>query len=373
MKSLYQRFFNSLPVRFVDTDTALQTLTADELYLVRSTERSALFMAAYIELAVYLLAFLPVYRFPEFFDGHAVALGGPFTHLSQPFPWIRQLWMFGVDLVELYALLILNLAAVHGIAVATGYLQAGRKPVRTDGLIRIALAEKFRGERELGINPFDGLNHWLLYGYLLFNRAKGYVGAVAVRAGLAAVYGSDILDIFLDFSGLPIYVAINVYSTRVILRKARVVIMGQASIEALRRSLPAIALSPAERELVYDTLEFVAVSKGDYHINHYNLAQAVLGRYAIPVEASHPLTGNYLEKLRTSRPPVAELCRVIIVAGFVLDGSITGHECRQLEALRLQGILDASDAELRRFCENFVDGQGLAAIAERFIGTLQAH
>jgi hypothetical protein len=367
MERLFQRFFNALPIRFVDADEDLHLLTQDELYLVRSTERSALAAAVLIELAAYLLIFLPIYQFPDFFEGRNLNIGGPFTQLSTPVNWVRQGWMLTVTLVELYVLLLLNLAAVHGIAVATGYIRRDRKAAHTDGLIRIALEQKFEKQQEYGINPFEGLNRWLIYAFLLFNRLKGLVGSVLVRAALSNLFGREILRVYLDFSGMPIYMAINMYTTHVILRNARVVVMGQTSIEIVRRQLPRLSLSPWEKELVYDTLQFIAVNKRDFHVNHFYLTRAIVGHFGIPVEARHPLPGDYPDKLKTARQPVADICRLIIVLGFVLDGRLSRREYRQAYLLRQQGILDLDYRDMQTYCRSFVDGQGLSEITARFL------
>lgn len=369
MEHLYQRFFNALPICFVDADEDLHLLTPDELCLVRQTERWALAAAVLIELLAYLLIFLPIYQFPLLFEAKPLRIGGPFLEWSEPVAWLRQGWMLTVTLAELYVLLLMNLAAVHGIAVATGYIRRDRRAAHTTGLIRIALERKFEAQQEYGINPFEGLNHWLIYTYLLFNRLKGLIGSTFVRAVLSNLFGRDILRVYLDFSGMPIYMAINMYTTHVILRNTRVVVMGQTSIEIVRRQLPRLALSPWERELIYDTLQFIAVNKRDFHANHFYLTRAVIDHFGIPVETAHPLPLDYSEKLKDARPVVANICRLIIVLGFVLDGRISRREHRQIDLLRQQAILDISYQDLETYRRSFVDGQGLDGVTARFVDT----
>jgi hypothetical protein len=369
MEHLFQRFFNALPIRSVAADEDLHLLSPDELALVRSTERYAIAASVLIELAAYLLIFLPIYGFPEFFAARNLEIGGPFTHFSEPVGWVRQLWMLSVTLAELYVLLLLNLAAVHGIAVATGYIRRDRRAAHTDGLLRIALERKFEKQQDFGIDPFEGLNPWYLYTLLLLNRLKGLIGSVLFRAALSNLFGRDILRIFLDFSGMPIYMAINAYTTHAILQNARVVVMGQTSIEIVRRRLPRLALSPWEKELIYDTLQFIAVNKRDFHVNHFHLTQTVVEHFGIPVKPRHSLPVDYPDKLKAARPEVADICRLFIVLGFVLDGRLSRREYRQSALLRQQGILDLHSGDLQTYCRSFVDGQGLSGVTTRFIKT----
>lgn len=371
MERLYHRFFGALPIRTVQTDEDLHLLSAEELRLVRRTEYWAMAGAVLVELLAYLMVFLPIYRFPAVFDAGPTPLGGPFGGLALPFDAVRDGWMLLVTGVELYVLLLLNLAAVHGIAVATGYLKREERARETSGLIRIALARQSLGQRDYGIDPFEGMRPWVLYGFLLFNRLKGLIGSALVRAALTNLFGREMLRIYLDFSGMPIYMAINVYTTRAILRNARVVVMGQTSIEIVRRRLPKPALSAWERGLVYDSLQFIAVHKRDFHPNHLFLTRSVLEHFDIPAETRHALPEDYTAKLTSARPQVADLCRLIIVLGFVLDGRLSWRERAELERLRKRGVLDLDFATLEAYRRNFVDGQGMGEVTARYLGGTQ--
>jgi hypothetical protein len=368
MERFYYTFFQALPIKSVTTDDDLHLLSPEELHLVRKTERLALSGAVLIELVAYLFIFLPVYQFPHFFESHTVSLGGPFVHVTGKLHWAKDGWMFLVTVVELYVLLLLNLAAVHGVAVATGYIKRNQTAQETSGLIRIALDSRFSELQHFGIDPYERMNPWILYLFLVFNRLKGMIGSVIARAVLSNLFGREIMRVYLDFSGMPIYMAINMYTTHVILRNARVVVMGQTSIEIVLRQLPTLRLSPWELGLVYDSLQFIAVNKRDFHANHYYLTKAIVDHFGIEVEATHPLPADFLEKLKAARHPVTDICRLIIVLGFLLDGTLSWRERRQLTNLQQQGILELSHAELKNYLHQFVDGQGLDVVTSRLLG-----
>jgi hypothetical protein len=48
------------------------------------------------------------------------------------------------------------------------------------------------------------------------------------------------------------------------------------------------------RALVYDTLQYIAISKRDFHQNHYLLTRELLELWHVPAEARHPLPADYL-------------------------------------------------------------------------------
>jgi len=362
VEHFYRRFFDALPIRAVASDEDLHLLNPQELRLVRQTERWAMLAAVLIELAAYLIIFLPIYEFPNFFESSTLRLGGPFVHVTEEFHWLRDGWMLLVTVAELFVLLLLNLAAVHGIAVATGYIRRGGRAVEASELIRIALESRFSELQQFGIDPFERMHPWMLFLYLAVNRLKGLLGSAIIRAVLVNVFGRETLRVYLDFSGMPLYMAINAYTTHVILRNARVVVMGQTSIDFVRRQLPELSLSAWESGLVYDSLQFIAVNKRDYHANHYHLSKAIIGHFAMAVEEAHPLPEDYLDKLKAARPEVADLCRLVIVLGFLLDGSLSWRERRQLTRLNRQGILRLSYAELEAYRRAFLDGQGLDGV-----------
>jgi hypothetical protein len=367
MEHLYLRFFNLLPIRSVDSDEDLHLLNADELALIRRTERWAMAAAVLSELMAYLVIFMPIYEFPEVFEAHGLNLGGPFHSWNTPILLVRDVWMLVVTLAEMYLLLLVNLAAVHGIAVATGYIRREARAAHAPGLVQIALEQRSHGQKEFGIDPFAGMRPWVLYLFILFNRLKGLIGNALIRAAVTNVFGREILRVYMDFSGMPLYMAMNAYTTHAILRKARVVVMGQTSIEIMLRRFPRLRLNIREQGLIYDALQYIAVNKRDFHVNHYFLTEAVIRHFGIPVEDSHALPDDFPEKLRVARKPLADVCRIIIVLGFVLDGRVSWRERHQLRRLRTLGILDLSDAELDAYRRDFVDGQGLHALAERYL------
>ena len=367
MEQLYQRFIKALPISDAPADQHLHLLSPAELHRVRKTERWAQLVSVLIELAAYLVIFIPLYAFPDFFDSGRVSLGGPFVGFDTSLEWGRNGWMLLVTLAELYLLLMLNLAAVHGIAVATGFIRQEQRTEQATHLIRIALERKFEEQQSLGLNPLQGMTPWLIFLLLLFNRFKGLIGSVIIRAALTNLFGREILRVYLDFSGMPFYMLINVLTTRAILHNARVIIMGQTAIELMQRQFPNLALDAWERELLYDTLQFIAINKRDFHANHYYLARAFLEHYSIPVKPEHTLPGDYLHKLKQARKPVADLCRLGIVTGFLLDGRVSGRELQQLDRLRRLGLVDVTSGELKAFARAFVDGQGLSGLMNRYL------
>ncbi|HEY0133321.1 MAG TPA: hypothetical protein VGB85_04555, partial [Nannocystis sp.] len=169
----------------------------------------------------------------------------------------------------------------------------------------------------------------------------------------------------LDFIGMPIYMAINAYSTHVVLREARVIIMGRRLIEELTRRLPEKFAGDDPRELLHATCQFIAVSKRDFHQNHYALTKVLVERYAITVKTAPSLPEDYLGRLRAADPELRRVCVLVLVLGFILDGKVSWREDRRVATLREAGIVEYSVEEVRGFARAFLSGEGIEPLLNR--------
>jgi hypothetical protein len=161
--------------------------------------------------------------------------------------------------------------------------------------------------------------------------------------------------------------AINAYSVYAVMREARVIIMGQTIISLLIRRLPQRELSASEQELLYDTLQYIAVCKRDFHQNHYLLTRALLEFFHVPSKKYHQLPDDYPEKLKQAGEAIAALCRLIILLGFILDGRISWRERLRLRKLKQLGVLKENYAELRRYARDFLNGAGADSWSEAYL------
>ncbi len=364
MRRLYHAFFARLPVRPVANDGELHLLSPAEIAFIRRRHRQALAAAAGLSVAGFLAYFLPVYSAPALFPSAPVSL--PWLG-EVVLPWAELVWGVVLMIVEIYLLVLLNLWGVHEIAVATGLMGAHNKRELADQIIGIGLEHEHRGLLDYGIDPFLGLHRGLLFAFNLVLRLKGWLGSKLLRYLVQRLAGRLAVREVLDFVGLPIYMAINAYSTHAVLREARVIIMGQRLIERLIRRLPPTLPGPHARELVRATCQYIAVSKRDFHQNHYLLTRALVERYAIPIKAAPELPADYLQQVRDAEPAVRELCVLLITLGLVLDGHLSWRERRRIATLTREGVLPYTAADVRARCRAFTSGAGLEPLLDRHL------
>ena len=355
--SVLERVLQRLPVRhFGPRDGPLPDDSPASQH-IRRVERILVAAAALLAVLGFLAYYLPVYLLPHLFPAASVTL--PLVDDPVRVPWGELAWAVLLTTVELLLLTLLNVIGVHEIAVATGFLTAETKLERTRDLLSIGLERKSSAVTRYGIDPFEGLRPWMLFLFNLVVRLKGFLANQVMRYLIRLFLGRYAVRALLDFAGVPVYMAINAYATRAVLREAKVVLMGPDAIRFLARRFAGQALAPAERALVYDTLQYIAVSKRDFHQNHYLLTKELLELWQMTPETRHALPVDYLERLRSAPPPIRAVCRTLILAGFILDGQLSWRERLRLRRLSRLGILPVRAADVKRRLRAFLHGGGL--------------
>jgi hypothetical protein len=368
MGNHFNRFYQKLPSRITGADEQLHLLNEEEIRRLRQRQRLVMAIAGLLSVVGFLSYYLPVYLFPHLFP--SIKLAFPLIGAAIRLPWAELLWCVSLTSIELYLLTLLNIFGAHEIAVATGFITGATKPERAGAILRIGLEKKTTEVSRYGIDPFQGADKRLLFLFNSVLRLKGWFANQVVRFLLRLLLGRYAVRAVLDFAGMPIYMAINAYSVHAVMREARVIIMGQTLINLLISRLPRRELSAAEKELLYDTLQYVAVCKRDFHQNHYLLTKALLEFFRIPAEKYHHLPDDYVERLKQSPAAPAALCRLIILLGFILDGRVSWRERLRLRQMNRLGVLKESRADLKRYARDFLNGAGVDSWSYAYLASL---
>lgn len=109
------------------------------------------------------------------------------------------------------------------------------------------------------------------------------------------------------------------------------------------------------------------ISKRDFHQNHYLLTKQLLRLLQITSEKYHPIPDDYLEKLNKAHPDVGDLCRLVILLGYILDGQLSWRERFKLRDLNRAGILKESYADLKRYAREFLNGAGVGTWGKQYL------
>ncbi|MFN8353081.1 MAG: hypothetical protein U0Y10_01430 [Spirosomataceae bacterium] len=366
MKRIFSLIFKKLPIRHTAADADLHLLNTQEIRSVRQHEKAAIILAAVIGMNGVLLLYLPQYWHPDWFPISHFKVLGFVLDIS------IGATIYGVLLssIEVYLLYILNLYCAHEIAVVTGFIDKDsiNDVSKTNTLLDISLEKKNKDILRYGIDPYQGLSKQAIFLMGALFSLKAALSNVAVKLLLSRLLGRYAVREVLDLAGIPIFAFWNAVAVRVVLREARVVIMGQNLIERLLQRIPAdLHLSETDHELLYDTLQFIAISKRDYHRNHYYLTYRILEQYQIAPKQKHVLSDDYFDHLHQAPPAVANLCKMLILTGFMLDGSLSTRERNRLQLLHRRQVLDETFAQLRKWTHNFFNGKGIEPLMDKYL------
>jgi hypothetical protein len=364
---LFNLFYRLLPVKKVNTDELLFVLTNDEIKSIRRKETIAIWLAAFIGAMGVVLLYLPQYWLPKFFTVSTITLAGK----TFVVPITTIIYTITLVVIEIILLTFLNIWCAHEIAVATGFLNYQTKKHESDKrslLISIGLEKKNKEVLKYGIDPLQDLNRKALLIWNLFFILKATLSNMLFKVLIQRLLGRYAVKAVQDFAGIPIFALWNAYGTKLILKEARVIIMGQNLVEvviaAIKKDQPATV---EFKNLLYNTLQYIAVSKRDFHQNHFVLTKNLFEAYNITANENPFIKKDFIEKLLAASKEEKEVCQLLICIGFILDGKISFNEQLQIKYLQQQGLIDLSTNEIRVYQRNFLNGKGINGLIKKYI------
>ena len=364
MKLIYNLFYRLLPIKKVNTDNQLFLLTEEEIKNIHRKENIAIWSAAFIGTMGVLLLYLPQYAFPHLFPGTDIVFFGKKFSV----PVIMIVYSIILVIIEILLLTLLNIWCAHEVAVATGFLNYQKKKEKRNLLINIGLEKKNKEILRYGIDPLQGINKKALMAWNFFFILKATLSNMLFKIFIQRVLGRYAVKAIQDFAGIPIFAAWNAYGTKVILKEARVIIMGQNLIEDVcKRIRKDQQPTKAFKDLLYDTLQYIAVSKRDFHQNHFVLTKNLFEIYSIEPKDKHWLEEGYYQKLHAAGKEEKEVCQLLIAIGFLLDGKISFNEKSQIKELQKEGLTDLSTDEIKKYQQDFLNGRGIEGLISKYV------
>ncbi|MCU0432761.1 MAG: hypothetical protein MUC87_04840 [Bacteroidia bacterium] len=365
MQRLFTFWFRRLAVKKTTADHQLYLLSEEEQKSLRKLELITLWISALIGAVMVLVLYIPQYAWPDLFAESTYTL--PFTDISFPMSILSLVYGIVLVYIEILMLTALHLYCAHEIAVRTGLFSddKSKQGESVNELVRIGMEKKDKSLSLYGLDPFQGLSRWAVFLRNVVFTLKATLSNLLIKLLVRRLFGRYVMRAVLDLLGIPIFAFWNAWASRRVLREARVVIMGEHLLQALARQLKG-QIEPAHHSLVYDALQFVAVSKRDYHSNHSRLAALVLNRYGIERRSKHTLDKEYVERFKQAPAKVQELCLLVIVLGMIIDGHLSVREKLRLDKLEQKGFICFSSDEVQQWCSDFVKGKGLNDLLGRF-------
>jgi hypothetical protein len=370
MKFLYRYFYNSLKIPAVETDAYLHLLNSTERKAIQRLEWIAWVTSGLIGTLAVLLLYLPQYFMPKLFPNMDINL--PIVGVTSV-PLVATIYGVVLVFIEIWALTILHVYCIQRMAVSMGYIthEMAFLKEKQDKILAVSTEEKDKTLKSFGIDPYQGMKISQVWMINLFIALKATLSNMMVKILVRRVLGRYAVREVLDLLGIPIFAFWNIMATRNILREARVMIMGQNLIDFIAPTFEKIALKikdiPETKSLIYDTLQFIAVSKRDYHANHSYLTAKILTIFDIPIEEKHLITNDYAEHLATANPKLKRFCQLLIIIGLLLDGQISWREQQRISTFHKNGIIELSVNELITLKNDFLEGRGITQWIDQFM------
>lgn len=324
--------------------------------------KTILFASLYGALGVILL-YVPQYLFPDIFITTKYTV--PFIKFSFEVSILQLLYGFVLVGIEIWLLMQGDLKAVGKISASYGY-KAKKNNSETLELVYIGLGKDQKKFTEIGINPYQNFSKT----GLLFLRAlfliKAFLSNFIFRIILKKVLGRLAIRAVVDLAGIPIYALWNAYASSIVARKAD---MRMQAIKQMNKTgayfLKKYRDKKEFKELLYDTFEFIAVTKKSFHPTDFIYAKYFLEIFGIELKEEHKLSEDYLDKVKTLPENLKSAISQLLILGFLLDGKIGGFETSVLKRLIEEDIVPYKLEDIKKWTKDYTLGKGFDKMFEK--------
>lgn len=269
---------------------------------------------------------------------------------------------------EIILLLMLNLYAVHRIAIISGFpaVNDPRYSWYMDTLFEVGMEKIDKELLRLGINPWQGLSSWVIFLYTLWNMTRATLSNVIIKLILARSLGRFAIRAYIDLIGIPIFAFWNVYTVNRVIREAKVRVIAPSLIQQFVNQIKIeMKDNEAFKNMLMEALQFIAITKRNFHHNHYLLAQQLIQSFSIQKVKEIPASQRALiEKVKSLEPGTRQALLKLLLFGILIDGKLSWREIRFLRKLQSENIILLNVKKLKEWEKSFREGRGIPELLE---------
>ncbi len=356
-----------IAMRYLTRGQGKPSTRADEWYILNTFERKAirntqiqLYVLSALSGVLGVLAYyLPVHYYPDFFPKNKIILVGEGWEL----PIVANLYSLVLGIIEVAVLTILNLNAVHQVAVACGYPDTN-DPLYDRyiaALADVGLEKKDKRLLRLGLNPLQDVPKIWVILITIFNFLKAMMSNLLIKFLVSRYLGRAVMRLYLNLISAPIYAFWNVWAASRVIREARIRIMSPRLIEKMLSYLDQRFRDvPLFREHLYDILQLMATCTRRFHYTHYMYAQSLLHRFGIPEKEKHIWNGDEISLFQQLPEQIRFAYSFLIAFGFMIDGKFGYREEKMLKSLFDSGFSPFSTDKAWEWERLYREGYGMA-------------
>lgn len=347
------------------TDAFYHLSEAEQRLIKKIKQRSLWYSALFGALGVILL-YLPIHIYPKLFPTFSLEL--PWAGKTV-IPWAYFLYMVFLALAEIYALTWLNLMTVFAIARVCRFpdKQDEHYDVHIRLLFETSLDKTSKLQKQFGINPLAGLSPVRLFVVSTLFILKATLSNMIVKFLLKRILARFAVvgyAYYVDYFSIFIFAGWNMYATHIVVREAKMRVMGPSLIQQLVQQLHStLKDDKLFREVLLDILQIIAVAKRNYHHNHYLLAHELVKVFALPkLEEIAVEQEILLAKMQGMSDDAKQGIAKLFILGLLIDGTVSTREISFTNQLRKQGVWQITTEQLRQWEHAYTQGEGLDSL-----------
>ena len=334
----------------------------NQLKEVKKIKNKTILTAALYGAFGVIILYLPQYILPDYFINTEYTI--PYINFRFEVSIFELLYGFVLVGIEIWLLMKGDLKAVSKIASVYGY-QPDKENIETQELVYIGLGKDQKKFTEVGINPYQNFSKTSVLFLRAFFLIKALLSNFVFRIVLKRVLGRLAIRAVIDLAGIPIYALWNAYASAIVVRKADMRMQALKQMNKTgKRFLNKYKDNDVFTGLLYDTFEYIAITKKSFYPTDLIYAKHFLNIFEIAIKDEHKLSENYFKKVKSLPEDIKLAVGQLLVLGFLLDGKIGGLEIRILNKLIQYDIIPYEINQIKKWTKNYTLGNGFDEMFE---------
>jgi hypothetical protein len=229
----------------------------------------------------------------------------------------------------------------------------------TRELVYIGMGKDQKKFSEIGINPYQNFSKTGVMVLRIVFMAKAFFSNFLFRIILKKILGRLALRSVIDLASIPVYASWNAYASSVVIRKAD---MRMLAIKQMKKTGEYFLIKYKSHNdfcnLLYDTFEYIAITKKSFYPSDLIFAKHFLNIFNIEIINEHKLSDNYFEKVKSLPQDIKIAIGQILILGFLLDGRIGRFEIDIINKLIKHNIIYYTPEQIKQWTKEYRTGKG---------------
>ncbi len=327
---------------------------------VKKIKKKAMLISGLLGASGVFFLFLPRYVFPQLVPSETLII--PFTNLSVEYSVREFIYSLFLVAIEIWLLMKNDLRNVGKISKIYDLKipdYTNKIDEDTQEMVLIGLGKDKKRFIEVGINPYQNFSKPGMFLIRVVSMVKAFLTNFALKITLRKVFGRIAIRAVTDIAAIPIYAFWNAYASSVVMRRADMrMLAGKLMVETGKIFHEKFHDNIEFKNLIYDTLEYIAIAKRNFYPTDYFFAKHLLNTFEIKIKKEHKLSKNYLDKIQNSSPEIKKAISQILIIGFLIDGKSGAFEIRTIKKLIEAGIILYSIEQIKKWSKDYSSALG---------------